>query len=199
MRLAVQPDRVDALQFLRLARSSARDDLRAAAALSSGDILEGVAIRDPAFADWLALEQDRFRRAIIDVLDRLVIMESGDAALAAAHRLVALDPLREASQRRLMQAYADYGETGLALRQFDAFRSSLSSELGVEPDAETLALRTRLTNAAGKATAAAAVAAPARSARVKYQADDCCPSLCKPVRRPRPRLFFRRDDRGHHH
>lgn len=153
VRLAMLPDQVDALHFMQLARSAGRDELRAAAALYSGDFLEGSAIRDPAFADWLATEQDRFRRAIIDVLDRLVIMESGDVALAVAHQLVALDPLREASQRRLMQAYADHGESALALRQFEDFRAMLKRELGVEPDAETLALRNKLSGRGGNLAA----------------------------------------------
>jgi adenylate cyclase len=158
---------VDALQFLALARSQKRDDLRAAATLYGGDFLEGVAIRDPAFVDWLGLEQGRFHRAITEVLDRLATVESGALALAAAQRLVALDPLREASQRRLMQVFADNGETAQALRQYDLCRTLLRDELGVEPAAETQELRKKLASTARVAPVAAARASAAAAGRTR--------------------------------
>jgi DNA-binding SARP family transcriptional activator len=71
---------------------------------------------------------------------------AGDHATAAraARSLVDLDPLDERSQRLLMSAYAAAGRRGHALRQFMECRRALVEELGIEPEAETLALQRRI-------------------------------------------------------
>jgi adenylate cyclase len=148
--------RIDLVEFLRLAQSTHRDDLRAAASLYGGDLLADVAIRDGAFEAWQSMEQKQLQRELTGVLDRLVPLESGLAAVTAAHRLVELDPLREASQRLLIAAYASQGETALALKQFDACRALLKSELGVEPSPETAELRNRISSGAAARTVARA-------------------------------------------
>ena len=66
------------------------------------------------------------------------------AAADAARRFVELDPLHEGAHRRLIAAYARAGRRGHALRQFLACRRALVGELGVEPDAETVALQRRV-------------------------------------------------------
>ena len=59
---------------------------------------------------------------------------------------MALDPLREASHRLAIQAYATQGEVDLALRQYKTCREILRHELGVEPDAETQGLYRQVRN-----------------------------------------------------
>ena len=61
-------------------------------------------------------------------------------AVIAARDAVALDDLREASYRLLMQALADAGERGEALRVWERCRTMLVDELGVDPAPETEAL-----------------------------------------------------------
>jgi DNA-binding SARP family transcriptional activator len=109
--LAIDASRVmvDIRDFERLAASDAADDLRRAAELYSGDFLDGIAVRDPAFEDWLSLERSRLRELAMTVLDRLRGHLSGFEAIAAAKRLIAFDPLREASHRALMQLHAAQG------------------------------------------------------------------------------------------
>jgi DNA-binding SARP family transcriptional activator len=70
----------------------------------------------------------------------------GDRASAvwAARALVDLDPLDEHSHRLLMGAYAAAGRRGDALRQFLECRRALVEQLGLEPEAETLALQRRI-------------------------------------------------------
>jgi adenylate cyclase len=51
--------------------------------------------------------------------------------------LLALDPLRDAPCRTLMQIHADRGETAQALKLYEAFRDRLHAELGVKPESET--------------------------------------------------------------
>jgi adenylate cyclase len=101
-------------------------------------------LSDPAFEEWSAAERERLRRLAGEVFERLAACQSGADATAAARRLLALDPLREASHRVLMQAYAAQGAVDLALRQYKACREILRRELGVEPDAETQDLYHRI-------------------------------------------------------
>lgn len=63
-----------------------------------------------------------------------------EAAVAHAETLVALDPFREVSHRRLMEAHAAAGDRAGALRAYERLRYLLAEELGVDPSEETTAL-----------------------------------------------------------
>ena len=140
--LAIDPAAVetDAIVFEQLAASEKTSDLRRAAALYGGDLLEGFSVRDPAFDEWLTIERERLRALAASVLGKLAGSESGSSAIAVAHRLLALDPLQEESHRALMRLHADAGEIGLALRQYELCRETLKRELGTVPSRDTEAL-----------------------------------------------------------
>ncbi|HSO06069.1 MAG TPA: BTAD domain-containing putative transcriptional regulator, partial [Pelomicrobium sp.] len=101
--IALAPLRVDAGEFLRLAAASDIADLESSAALYAGDLLPGFDVKAPGFDAWLAAERERLRRRAVDVLARLADAReaAGDAdgAVAAANRLLALDPLHEPAHR----------------------------------------------------------------------------------------------------
>ncbi|MGH6907728.1 MAG: BTAD domain-containing putative transcriptional regulator, partial [Aestuariivirga sp.] len=78
------------------------------------------------------------------LFEKLTAVETGQANIDAAKRLVGLDPLREASHRALMRGFAAAGETALALQQYEACRAILKTEFGVEPAAETFLLRSEI-------------------------------------------------------
>ncbi len=59
-------------------------------------------------------------------------------------RLVALDPLREASHRALIEAYVAKGEKPLAIKQYEACKLILKRELDVAPGVELQELRRSL-------------------------------------------------------
>jgi TolB-like protein len=105
--------------------------------LYRGPLLDGFTARDPAFDDWLAQERARLHALAIGAVDRLLagLLGDGDgeAAIAAAERLIALDPERESAYRTLMRLYAEQGQRGLAARQYETCREVLESTLGVEP------------------------------------------------------------------
>jgi len=134
----------DVASFEQLVSSGSVDDLRQAAKLYEGDLLDGLALRDPAFDEWLSVERARLREAAIGALGRLTAQLKGPEALAMGKRLVALDPLREASHRALMQAHATAGEKTLALQQYARCRDLLKVELGVAPARETEEMRQRI-------------------------------------------------------
>ena len=74
-----------------------------------GDLLEGFAVRDPAFEEWLRDERQRYRELAIAALKKLVTCETGANALAVAQRLLALAPLQEDAHRTVMRLHAEAG------------------------------------------------------------------------------------------
>src|SRR5215510_10532603 len=109
---------VDTLLFERLVRDGTVEALAQAAALYRGDLLDGIAVRDPAFEDWLLMERQRLR----DLFERaLKALAGGDveSATEAAQRLLLLDPLSEAACRTLMQVHGDRGETVQSRRLYE--------------------------------------------------------------------------------
>jgi TolB-like protein/DNA-binding SARP family transcriptional activator len=156
-RLALDPNLVDvdALAVERLVSSARADDLRAAARLYRGDLLDGLTITDQAFEEWLASERARLRELVITATLRGLADLAGDEAVAFAQRALALDPLREAAHRALMRAFARSGQADLALRQYQICSELLCKELNIKPDAETTKLRDELATATRGATLAA--------------------------------------------
>ena len=129
---------IDAVAFRMLAEAG---DWNAAAELYRGQLLAGLTLGGEGFEDWLRLQRDQAAGKAITVLEQLAAGQRGEARIATAKRLLALDPLREASHRALMAAYHDSGETALALRQYEACRDTLKRELGVSPAMQTEELR----------------------------------------------------------
>jgi DNA-binding SARP family transcriptional activator len=148
---------VDVAEFEELSARATAEALDHAARLYRGDLLEGFRLRQPAYEAWLAVERDRLRREAIAVLDRLtqIRMNAGrlDAAIESANRLVTLEPMREATHRTLMRLYLQTGRRAAAVRQYQACQRLLADDLGVEPDAETRALYSKILETRGLAAA----------------------------------------------
>jgi TolB-like protein len=166
---------VDALEFQRLAASSDVADLRRADALYRGELLADTFVQDRAFEEWLGAERQRLADIASSVVERLCSHESGTTRIELARRLVALDPLREASHRILMQAYYDAGERALALRQYEVCRDILRDELQISPGDQTETLRRRCLESSGssqKPSSGKGVATQAERPDVTPDVDD---------------------------
>lgn len=180
---------VDVAQFEdQLAAAAGRAALAAAAELYRGDFMAGFTLRDsPAFDEWQFFEAERLRQLYAGVLERLAALhaEAGDseAAVDAARRRLALDPLHEPAHQVLMQIYLAAGQRSAALRQYRECARVLEQELGVAPMDATVrlyeAIRAApaapaaavLTHAPDSAPAAAATAPIGRDAeRARLQA-----------------------------
>ena len=115
--------------------------LAEAVTLYQGDLLQGLAVEEPLFEEWLMLERERLREAALEGLARLLAHQRGagstEAALRTALRLAALDPLQEAVHRTVMRLYAQLGRRAAALSQYQRWVAVLQRELGVEPEAAT--------------------------------------------------------------
>ena len=130
---------IDLVRFRALLASNPAQ----ASSLYEGPFLDGIAVRDTAFGDWLSATRTEIHDLACDALERTAATgENGDmeSALAAARRLVALDPLRESGHRQLMSILQKSGDRAAALRQYQTCAEILKTELQVEPDAATKAL-----------------------------------------------------------
>lgn len=132
---------VDALTFERHVRRATPESLDAAVSLYRGDLLEGLAIKEAPFDEWLLVERERLRELALEALARLLAHHvkagASEQAIQAALRLLALDPLQEAAHRALMHLYVREGRRAAALRQYQTCVGILRRELGAEPEPET--------------------------------------------------------------
>ncbi|MHB8621704.1 MAG: AfsR/SARP family transcriptional regulator, partial [Chloroflexota bacterium] len=119
---------------------------RAACALYSADYLE-----DDPYVDWFIEERERLREVYVNIQQRLasIYAERNDLeeALAACRMALAADPMREETRRQLMELLSRGGRAAEALRQYQACRRMLRTELGVEPSEATRRVRDRIASA----------------------------------------------------
>lgn len=123
--------------------------LQALSSLYRGDFLEGFFVRDaPDFEEWALAQRARLRDLAAHALQTLAAhhVARGEYANAIEHttRLLALDPWREEAHRELMLLFARMGQRSAALAQFETCRRVLQEQMGVEPDAATVALAERI-------------------------------------------------------
>jgi DNA-binding SARP family transcriptional activator len=94
--------------------------------------------------DYYLREQRRLRELYLDVLEELGKMEETLGRNEAAHelyaRVLALDPCREHTGRRLMNIYLRAGDRTAALVLFQQLAETLKSEFGAAPDRDTYEL-----------------------------------------------------------
>ena len=143
-------DRLDAHAFEAAARRAlaAAGPERIAAMEAATRIWTGEPLPEERYSDWAASWREGLNSLYGELLGALAEThgQAGDhaAATRAARALVDLDPLDEHAQRLLIGAYAAAGRRGDALRQFLECRHALVEQLGIEPEAETLALQRRI-------------------------------------------------------
>jgi predicted ATPase/DNA-binding SARP family transcriptional activator len=119
--------------------------LHQAAELYRGELLAGFGIADaPAFEEWLLLRREMLHQLALLALHHLAVayelQGQLEPALAYARRKLALDPYREETHQQVMRLLARGGQISQALAQYERCRRLLREEVGVDPDAETVAL-----------------------------------------------------------
>lgn len=123
--------------------AAARAKLRRALAAYAGDLL---AAHD---LESIMIERERLRALYLDAGFQLARTCARHCqwqdTLEICRGLCDVEPLREDAQRLLIQAYMEVGSRGLALQQYNGFKTYLARELQVSPMAETRALISRLT------------------------------------------------------
>ena len=95
----------------------------------------------PSFNEWALAESETLRHQLAEALsllpDDYCLLRQAQTAIPYARRLVALDPLNEASHRQLMRVYIQAGQQNAALKQYQTCEQILRKELGVDPQPET--------------------------------------------------------------
>ncbi len=163
---------VDVLAFEKLAWSTNPADHARAVSLCDGAFLDGLAGPSRPFEDWLVAVRERLRLLALPVFEKFAAAETtgGQDAVAAARRLLAVDPLDEAAQRLLLRTLATRLSREAALVEADRITAQLQSEFAASPEPETLTLiasirdgRLRPIGGDGGVPARALPAAPARA------------------------------------
>ena len=153
-RLHIDPDRLDADRFERLAEEGRRALNRAEAASAVGWLREGLALwRGPAYGELAGAPFARAEAARLEEL-RLAAQEwraeaelalGGHAALVGElEELVGQEPFRERLWGHLMLALYRSGRQAEALRAYRRLRDSLANQLGIDPGPELRRLEERI-------------------------------------------------------
>jgi DNA-binding SARP family transcriptional activator/TolB-like protein/tetratricopeptide (TPR) repeat protein len=135
---------VDARSFIALARSTEPDAPTQAAALWRGAFLLDLTLDIEEFDTWHRQQADQLAAAAGDVFATL--WRNADAngdvesAIAAAERLIALEPTREDRQRMALTLFARHKGRDAALSRAKMLTDLLRNELGVAPEPATRAL-----------------------------------------------------------
>ncbi len=119
------------------------DYYQQAEALYRGDFLE-----QDVFEEWTLLRREELKDIYLTIVDKLshYWFDTGDlpAAIDGWRKIIARDAWREDVYRQLMRCFDRLGQRGRALQRYEACRRALHEELGVEPEAETVALYDRI-------------------------------------------------------
>lgn len=108
----------------------------AAEALYHGEFLS-----EDRYETWASLEREHLSVQYIQLLQHLcqyhLAQQAYGQCIAAAQKLLVVDPCHEQAHRWLMACYGQQGQRNLALRQYHTCAAALQQELDVEPDPET--------------------------------------------------------------
>jgi DNA-binding SARP family transcriptional activator len=144
-RIGINPEMIelDVMEFRHLLDDGSIDALARAVDLPQGELLEGVHVDEESFEGWLLVERERFRETALSaqtkVLDDLVERGKLEPAVMLALNILAIDPVREAVHRTLMQIYMRQGRRDAAIRQYYSCADVLRRRLNIEPDVQTKA------------------------------------------------------------
>ena len=144
--LALEPAGVDVdtASFEQLVPAGTPEALARAEQLYKGDLLNGLALDETSFEEWLLGERERLRELALEALARLLAHQrkagATEAGVQTAIKILGLDPLQEPVHRLLMRLYADLGRRGAALRQYRQCVAVLRQDLRIAPEAETTLL-----------------------------------------------------------
>lgn len=85
--------------------------------------------------------EDLRERCLSELLARQCTAGEDQPAIDTAEKLLRIDPLREDVHQALMRIHARHGRPALVERQYERCRQAVGADLGIEPAAETEALR----------------------------------------------------------
>lgn len=125
------------------------DRLKEAAALYREEFLQGLYLEgSEAFEEWLHFKRESLHRQALQLLQLLAQAHEAKHEFEEmrfyAARQLALEPLHEEAHAAMMRSLVLGGDRNAALKHYEAFRSNLVAELGVEPGDEIATLCTQI-------------------------------------------------------
>ena len=149
VRLDAEGLAVDLLQAEALAarglQHASVEELRGAAALFRGDLLEGLELSEAfRFQAWCTARREQARKTHAELLRQLSQRLPDEEALPVYRTLTGLSPADEEAHRAVMAILGRLHRPREALQQYDALREILQSQLGAAPSQETEAVRRAL-------------------------------------------------------
>ncbi|HSY51792.1 MAG TPA: response regulator [Thermoanaerobaculia bacterium] len=135
----------DVPELESLVAAGTEEALKQALDLYRGDFLDGFAINEERFDQFVTGERDRLHRLALRAHAQLLELQERrgalDEAIGTAQRSLRLDILQEPIHRALMRLYLESGDVVEALQQYETCFKVLKRELRIEPDSETKALQ----------------------------------------------------------
>lgn len=112
------------------------------------NLYDGDFLAEDIYEEWLLVHRERLKHAHINLLDRLSqyhwTVNQYNMCIHYCLKILEDDNCREDIYRRLMLAYLHQGQRHLALRQYQRCVDALFTELGIQPEAETVELYQQL-------------------------------------------------------
>src|SRR3954470_15522709 len=147
----------DVTEFESLVASGTEEALSQGVQLYRGDLLDGFAIDEERFDQWLLAERDRLHRMALRAHQQLMDVQTRrgavDEAIGTAQRSLRIDVMQEPVHRGLMRLYMQSGDLVNALQQYETCARVLKRELRIDPDPETKALQQQIAQLRAKRTA----------------------------------------------
>ena len=111
-------------------------------ALYRGNLLDGLEVQDaPEFETWLLAERERWRSALIKILERAIAEQKAigrwDEVESLARRGLIHDPLADVLNQLLMEAMAYLGRRADAIHQYELWRERWRDQMALEPSKDT--------------------------------------------------------------
>ena len=132
---------VDVVEFERQVAEGTPAALDRAAALYRGELLEGLALQEAPFEEWLLAERERLRELALEALAKLLRTSAprGRRRRRCRRRSGSSPstPCRSRSTARSCVSTSSWAGGPSALRQYQLCVGVLQRELGVEPEATT--------------------------------------------------------------
>jgi DNA-binding SARP family transcriptional activator len=119
--------------------------IETAAGLYRGDFLDGMNFdEETGLRDWVQFHRRNYFRQQLEALQYLTdyYLSKSQYDVAYQHALCQLkmDPAKESAHRQMMRLLALTGRRSAAIEQYQICCRCLSSELGIDPEPETVAL-----------------------------------------------------------
>jgi len=136
--LDAAPIEADVIAFDTAVAAGDRTSLEQAVSLYRGPLLEGCA------EEWVFAERRVREEQYLSALEKLAEQALGrgerDVAATYLRSVIQVDPLREQTQRALIQTLAAMGDHGAAVQVYRDLRVLLRRDLNTDPDPETQAV-----------------------------------------------------------